>query len=110
MSKKIVTRTPMTDKAHAITALKAGGLAFEEVGSTVLRIKSGTLMNANLDLTTGTVTGDSDTGYRQGELGGLLRDYTEAKHRALAARDGVQIKDRIKQKDGSVILKCVAFG
>lgn len=105
MSKRVTTKTNITDKRFAITALKASGLTFEEVGSTSLRITSGPLARASIDLTTGTVTGDTDY-HRHGELGVLRRDYTEAQARHLASRDGIQIKRRVENKDGSVTLKC----
>lgn len=107
MSKRITTKTDMTNKEFAITALKASGLRYEEVGSTTLRITSGDLNNATLDLTTGNISGDSDFGHRKGQLGTLARDYMEAQARSVAARKGVQIKQRlVNEKTGRVTLKC----
>ncbi len=107
MSKRITVKTEIKDKGHAITALKSAGLAYEEMGSTQLRIKSGDLANATIDLTTGVISGDSDfAGHRRETFGTLRKHYTEAKFRHEAAREGVQIKQRLDAKDGSVILKC----
>ena len=111
MSKRITTKTDMTNKDLAIAALKASGLTYEEVGSTSLRIKSGALASTTLDLTTGLLVGDSDTGYRSGNLGTLRREYAEAGKRVQAAREGVQIKQRIvNETTGRVTLKCRMVG
>jgi hypothetical protein len=106
MSKRMTLKTNITDKNFAITALKASGLSYEEMGDKMLRITSGSLVHCTIDLTTGNISGDSDTGFRREALGTLRRDYTEAKERFTAARDGVQIKQRLVNKDGSVTLKC----
>ncbi len=106
MSKRTTTRTDITDKGFAIAALKAGGLAYEEVGDTTLLIKSGPLANASIDLTNGVISGDTDFRHRSGDAGTLRRDYTEAKQRFLAQRKGHQVKSRVEQKDGSIVLVC----
>jgi hypothetical protein len=92
MSKRITTRTDIKDKGFAITALKQVGLAFEEVSSTMLRIKSGSLA-ASLDLTSGDITPDAMDRNLPGDVVGDLRKaYTEAKFRSEAAKVGVQVK------------------
>ncbi len=106
MSKRITTKTDIKDKGYAITALKNAGLAYEEMGSTMLRITSGALANATIDLTSGVITGDTDFGHRRETLGMLRQGYAEIRVRAEAAKEGAQIKQRIQAKDGSVILKC----
>lgn len=103
MSKRIVHKTDMTDKAHATSALKSQGLAFEEMSSTTLRITSGSLTNATLDLTTGNISGDDIT-VRKAALSGLRQAYTEAKYRHEAARVGVQIKQRVQRGENIVLL------
>jgi hypothetical protein len=106
MSKRVTTMTDIKDKRFAILALKQVGLAFEEVSSTMLRIKSGSLV-ASLDLTTGDITSDAmDRNLPTDVIGELRKAYTEAKFRHDAAKVGVQIKQRLERKDGSVILKC----
>jgi hypothetical protein len=106
MSKRITTKTDMKDKAFAIQALKNAGLAYEEMGNTTLRITSGALAHATIDLTTGNITGDSDFGHRSEVLGSVRKHYSEVKFRHEAAREGVQIKSRQEHKDGSIRLVC----
>ena len=105
MSKRITTKTDIKDKGFAIQALKNAGLAYEEMGDTMLHIKSGDLANATIDLTTGTISGDTDY-HRKEVLGTLRKHYSEVKFRHEASREGVQIKQRIEQKDGSIKLVC----
>lgn len=105
MSKRITTKTDIKDRGFAITALKNAGLAFEEMGGTMLRITSGDLKNATIDLATGTISGDTDY-HSKPQLGALRKHYSEVKFRHEAAREGVQIKNRIENKDGSITLKC----
>lgn len=106
MSKRITTQTDIKDKGLAIKALGQLGLAYEEMGSTSLRITSGTLGNAVIDLTTGKVSGDTDYGHRRESLGDLRQAYAELKFRADAAKEGVQIKQRFVRQDGKVRLVC----
>jgi hypothetical protein len=104
MSKRIQHKTDMTNKEFAVAAITSAGLSYEEMGSNTLRITSGNLVNATLDLTTGTISGDSDFGHRKETLGSLRQAYTEAKYRHEAAREGVQIKQRLKRGEDVVLL------
>jgi hypothetical protein len=106
MSKRVTTKTDIKDKNFAIAAMKNAGLAYEEMGDTVLRITSGALANASIDLTTGVISGDTDYGHRKEVFGSLRKHYSEVKFRHEAQREGVQIKQRIEQKDGSIKLLC----
>jgi hypothetical protein len=105
MSKRVTTKSNITNKDFAVTALKNAGLAFEEMGSTLL-IKSGELANASIDLKTGLISGDTDYGHRKEVLQSVIKHYSEVKFRHEASREGVQIKGRVEQKDGSIVLKC----
>lgn len=107
MSKRITTKTDIKDKGFAVAALKNAGLAYEEMGSTMLRITSGDLANATIDLTTGIISGDTDfRGHSKETLGSLRKWYSEVKFRHEASREGVQIKKREIMKDGSIKLHC----
>jgi hypothetical protein len=106
MSKRIITQTDIKDKGFAVQALKSEGLAYEEMSSTMLRITSGDLNHATIDLTTGNITGDDALGHRRGKLGKLRQAYAEAKVRHEASREGVTINRREVMKDGRVVLKC----
>jgi hypothetical protein len=106
MSQKVTVKTVITNKEFAAVALKAAGLEFEEMGSTGLRIKSGALANATIDLTTGNLTGDTDYGHRKSTFEGVIRGYAEAKFRHEAGQSGVQIKARTIEKNGDVKLVC----
>jgi hypothetical protein len=98
MSKRTEVKTTMTDKRFVIEAFKREGLQYEEMSDTVLRITSGTLEHATLDLTTGILTGDSDYGHRPSSIGKLNRHYSEALARFRAMRNGAQIQSCKEEK------------
>ena len=98
MSKRTEVKTTMTDKKFVIEAFKREQLQYEEMSDTMLRITSGALARATLDLTTGTITGDSDYGHGQNALGKLNRHYSEALARFRAMRAGTQIQSCKEEK------------
>jgi hypothetical protein len=100
MSRRISTQTEIKDKDLAIAALNQAGIMHEVIGNTI-RMNSGFMANATLDLNTGTVTGDSDFGHNFG----LLRQYySEAKVRAEYLKSGAVIDERQNDVEGNIIL------
>lgn len=107
MSHRVTTQTQIKDRALAISALKASGMAYSENG-TILTITGGPIAGAAIDLSTGTVSGDTDRGHRDNNnsLGLLKRHYAEAKIRQELQLQGVTIEDRVVEKNGAIRLRC----
>lgn len=105
MSKRITVKTNITDVNYASTALQQAGWGFV-VNGNVVQITSGPCRNANIDLRTGDVSGDTDWKHTSASLGQLRQGYAEVKFRAEAFKEGVQINQRIVEKNGDVRLKC----
>lgn len=105
MSKRITVKTNITDVNFASTALRDAGWSFVVNGNN-LQITSGPCKNANIDLVTGEVSGDTDWRHTSASLGQLRQGYAEVKFRAEAFKEGVTINQRLVEKDGTVRLKC----
>ena len=105
MSHRVTTSTEIKDKALAMQAAKAAGIGVVDDGS-YLRFTSGALLNATLDLRTGTISGDTDYGHTSEKLGVLKMHYSEAKYKLECARQGIMIEERTVNKDGHVELIC----
>jgi hypothetical protein len=106
MSRAITLTTNMTDKGLTIQALGKLRLEYEEMGGSSLRITSGPLANATIDLTTGKMTGDSDHGHHKDAFLKLQDRYLEAETRRAYARQGIQIQ-RSYEKDGAIIMEAM---
>jgi hypothetical protein len=109
MSYRITKQTQITDEKLAAEALRLAGMSFTKQGNS-LRITSGRLSGAHIDLKTGMVTGDSDFGGHSEQAFGLLRQYYgEAMCRDVALKQGVTVGERqIERIDGEecVVLYC----
>ena len=104
MSRRIYTKTLITDKVLALQALKQAGIQYEDRGTTI-RFLSGGMANATLDLTTGTISGDSDFGHTKEGLVGLLRQhYSEAQIKREYAKLGTVVDERQTDHEGNVVL------
>jgi len=104
MSRRIARQTSITDKELALQALKQAGIQYQDQGNTI-RFTSGTMANATLDLTTGTISGDSDFEHTKERLVGLLRQhYSEAQIKREYAKLGTVIDERQTDKQGNVVL------
>jgi N-acetyl-beta-hexosaminidase len=102
MSRRIYSKTSITDKDLALQALKQAGIQYQDQGKTIL-FTSGEMANATLDLTTGTISGDSDFGHTKEGLVGLLRQhYSEAQIKREYAKLGTTIDER--QTDGQDVV------
>ena len=106
MSRRISTQTKITDRAIAIEALKIAGHTYREDGNTI-HITSGDLNRCMLDLSTGTVSGDSDfRTHSEARMRLLNVAYAEAICRRQCNLSGAQIESREVQKNGEVLLVC----
>lgn len=101
MSHRIATQTQIKDKDLAKKAIQAAGYSFTEQGATQLRITSGPLQNATVNLTTGEVVGDTDM-HRSETLGSLRKFYTEAAHVREIQRNGhtIETRDILAERNG----------
>lgn len=107
MSHRVTTKTEIKNKALAISALKASGCDFREEGNNI-SISSGPLRGATLNLTTGVIGGDWNSGLRQGNdsIGFLKRFYAEATIMEEFALQGIAVEQRVVEKDGRIRLIC----
>lgn len=106
MSHRVTTETEIKDKGLALQALKQAGFSYREVSPDTLTITSGPMTHASLNLTTGTVSGDTDHGHSRDSLGVLKQFYGEAKYRAECLKQGIQIESRQLDKQGNIVLMC----
>ncbi len=104
MSRRVLTKAEMTDKGLAIQALTQAGIQFEEKGDNVLVLTSGSYKNARIDLSAGTVSGDSDYGHTEESFGVLRQYYGEAKAKAALLKSGSTIDERQVDQEGNIIL------
>lgn len=108
MSHRVETKTEITDKALAIKALKQNGWSFQDEGQS-LRITSGPMDRAVIDLRTGSITGDSDWhGPRGTGLIGLNQSYAEQKLKATLLKEGATIQSRHVEGERVVIMAHMA--
>ena len=108
MSHRVTVQTEIKNKDLAIQALKSSGYAYTEQGDT-LRITSGNLARAVINLTTGSIDGDTDH-HTQNSLGLLRQAYGEALFREEAIRRGTTILSRDVRKsvngEQEIVLRC----
>ena len=110
MSHRVTTKTRINDKELAIQALKLAGMSYREEGTSVIRITSGSMREATLDLRTGTITGDSDY-HRQDTLGALRRHYSEAEIRQRCLLEGHSIEScQTEQGQGETLTRMIVTG
>jgi hypothetical protein len=105
MSHRVTTRTAIKDKDLAKAALQQAGYSFSEHGNS-LTITSGDLRNANLNLDTGDVTGDSDYRHTEAKFGALKQYYSEQKYKQELAKQGGYVDSREVMRDGVIRLRC----
>lgn len=103
MSKKITTQTDITENEHATAALRKAGFSFRAEGDSRLRITSGPMAHAVIDLSTGKVEGD-DQLHSRDTLGALRGLYAESKLHAEILKGGGSILERNEQKNGDIEL------
>jgi hypothetical protein len=94
MSHRVTFSSEIKDPELAIRALSASKMTYQqyqEGGASMIRITSGPLTHATINLRTGEVISDSDI-HRKDELGALRQAYSEAEFKRDAQRRGVQIE------------------
>jgi len=114
MSHRISIATSITDRTIAEAALKAKGWGYDVSGDTI-RITSGPMSRANINLKTGEVSGDTDVHTDKygahGNLGSLNRAYSEQLVRAqVASKSGYFEVCEEVQVNGKGKLRLVAAG
>jgi hypothetical protein len=105
MSHRITTQTSIKNKKLAIQALKTAGMDYSEQGDRI-RVVSGAMRGAEINLNTGRITGDTDY-HSQKELGALRKYYSEAQIRERCLMEGHTVEERQEQRDGTIRLVCV---
>lgn len=110
MSHRVTVETKITNKEHAISALKAQNISFREQGNN-LQLLSGDFNGASINLTTGVLTSGDTDHFRvdESKLGMIRRHYAEAATRAEIAIQGGNIQSTEEQKNGDIELM-VQFG
>lgn len=77
-------------------------------GTGTVRITGGAYSNVSVNLKTGEVSGDTDYDHTAAKIGLLRQAYAEAKYHKEAAMLGITVTDREVQKNGNIVLRCVA--
>lgn len=103
MSRRIFNKLNITDRELAKDALQLAGCDYREQGST-LRITSGSLEGATLDLETGEISGDSDFGHTAAKFGLLRQYYAEAQVRQDYAKNGTTVDEKQIDGEGNIVL------
>lgn len=111
MSRRVSFSSTITDKGLAIEALNALKLDFEsDDKNQSIRVTSGKLRGASINLKTGEVVSDSDYGHTS-TLAGLTQAYSEAEFLQQAVRTGSTIEERrVDVKTGNIHIKCRMVG
>lgn len=106
MSHKVTYKSEMKDADLVISALQNLKVSHSRNGNSV-RITSGSLNRASINLTTGVITSDTDWMHKDDDFGPLRQAYTEAEFTRDAIRKGVTIESR-EVIDGVITLRCRA--
>jgi len=104
MSRRITMQTEITNKDLAVQAMDLAGISYQILSDNDIKMTSGPAANAVIDLTKGTITGDSDSEHTLSKLGVLRKYYSEALVRAEYLKTGTTIDGRQKDEDGTLIL------
>lgn len=103
MSHKIDIKTTITQKEPAKKALQKKGWNFQELGNS-LRINSGPMSGATINLNDGSIIGDTDW-HDRNKLGALNQGYAEALVEDDIMRQGGDILERQVMKDGTIKIR-----
>ena len=111
MSHRITTKTEIKDLTVAKAALVKKGWAFNESGGN-LRITSGPMDGANINISNGTITGDTDYGnHRDGGLEALNQEYGVCLVEKQVADQGGYVEETNILENGDIqIIATVSFG
>jgi hypothetical protein len=103
MSHRVTTQTEIKDRKLAEAALRQMGSTFAAEGNGI-RITSGPLNRAFIDLGTGIVSGDTDYRHNPEVLASVSAFYAEAKLRNDVQLRGGSVNDRTETADRIVIV------
>lgn len=103
MSHRVTTQTEIKDKDVAAAALKQAGYTFDVQDQTI-RITSGDLCHASIDLRTGLVSGDTDYMHSDSKFSALKKFYAEEKVKKEFLRQGGYIESRSVNAQGHIVL------
>jgi hypothetical protein len=93
----------------AVQALNSANIKHEVQGDSI-HLTSGNLRNAVINLTTGTISGDTDHGHNEKTFGLLRQHYSEAKVRSEYLKTGATIEERTVDQEGNVVLQWAMQG
>ena len=109
MSHRITYESKIVDRDLAVAALKSLSVAYQDLNNGILKVTSGPLNRATINLTTGKIESDSDWSHSE-HINSLKIAYTEADARRDYNRTGVSIVSRQVVKyqgvEGVVLLNC----
>ena len=109
MSHRISFKSEIKDKDLAVAALKALKYDYTESGAS-LRITSGKLNRATINLKTGEVESDSDY-HSKDDLGGIRQAYSEAEFTRQINKDkSFVVEDRRVNSKGEIKIRCRSIG
>jgi hypothetical protein len=103
MSRRIETRTDIRDQALAEEALNSAGIKYS-VNGNIIRMESGKYNNSYIDLSNGSIVGDSDFRHSEKLFGLLRQHYAEAQVRDVFLKNGTMVEDREIDHEGNVVL------
>lgn len=103
MSRRVSTKTNITDKDVAIAALGYAQVQHSVSGNRIF-LQSGPLLGAVLDLETGDLSGDTDFGHSEASLGVIKQYYAEALFRVESSKIGTTIDQRAVDHEGNIVL------
>lgn len=107
MSHRVTVQTEIKDREHLVAALNQHKIEFREAGDTI-SLLSGQYNGASINLRSGVITsGDSDYyNADAGKLGLLRQAYAEAKYKAEAFKQGINVQSREVLENGTIKLRC----
>lgn len=106
MSHKVTYKSEMKDADLMISALKKTGHTYTREGNS-LRITSGALNRASINLSTGDIVSDTDWRQKTNDFNVLRQAYSEEEFTREAIRKGVTIESRTVV-DGVIQIRCRA--
>ncbi len=104
MSKRLGIETQMKQRDVAIRTLNNAGYSYVEVGAHGLRITSGPMAQAVIDLSSGKVTGDTDYDHTDAKLGSLRQAYAVEAHKEAISQTGGYIESNTVDEKGRIVL------
>lgn len=102
MSHRVTTKTEITDRELALSALKSAGVTFRDLGNNKFTITASGV-TADLNLATGEIGGDADH-LRSGPFDTLKQHYAEQKYVWELRRQGHTVESRQVDAQGNIVI------